>query len=76
MIAKLIEPRLAKLVRDPRPLIPLPLAALQVAESQLSLIVGWLTGRYAMKPIDVAKALVRTTHALTTALLEPQSAQF
>jgi AcrR family transcriptional regulator len=68
--AKLIEPRLAKLVRDARPLIPLPLAALQIAETQLGLIIGWLTGRNAAKPIELAKALVRTTHALTMALLE------
>lgn len=68
--AKLIEPRLAKLLHDARPLIPLPLAALQIAEAQLGLIIGWLTGRGAAKPIDMAKALVRTTHALTTALRE------
>ena len=68
--AKLIEPRLANLLRDARPLTPVPLAALQIAETQLGLIVGWLTGRSAMKPIDLATALVRTTHALTDALLE------
>ena len=68
--AKLIEPRFAKLVRGARPLIPLPLAALQIAEAQLGLIVGWLTGRGSVKPIDLAKALVHTTQALTTALLD------
>jgi len=68
--AKLIEARLAKLMRDARPLIPLPLAALQIAETQLGLIIGWLAGRNAAKPIDIAKTLMRTTHALTAALVE------
>lgn len=68
--AKLIEPRLEKLTRGARPLLPLPLAALQIAEAQLGLIVGWLTGRSAVNPRDMAEALIRTTHALSTALAE------
>jgi AcrR family transcriptional regulator len=69
VIARLVEPRLAKMARGAVPLVPLPLAALQIAEAQLSLIAGWLTGRSAVKPADMAKALIRTSHALTTALL-------
>ena len=70
VLASMIEARLATLARGTRPLVPLPLAAQQIAEAQLGLVIGWLAGRSAVKPINAACALVRTTHALTNALLE------
>jgi AcrR family transcriptional regulator len=70
VLAGMIEPRLAAMARGTRPLVPLPLAALQIAQAQMGLVIGWLAGRSAAKPIDMARALVRTTQALTAALLE------
>ena len=70
VLAGLIEPRLAAMARGRRCLLPMPLAATQIAEAQLGLIIGWLTARSAVKPADMAQALVRTTDALTQALLD------
>lgn len=68
-LAGLIEPRLALLTRRARPLLPLPLAALQIAESQIALIAGWLGTRPAASVEAVAEALAATTRANVAALL-------
>ena len=67
VLAGMIEKRLRS-ERGACPLVPLPLAALQIAEAQVGLIIGWLRGRSAIKPIELAHALIRTTHALTVVL--------
>lgn len=71
VLAELIEPRLAKLVRAlrARPILPLPFAALQIAEAQIALIANWLTANPNGKPELVGEALVATTHATVGALL-------
>lgn len=70
-LAGLIEPRLAKLAQQTRarPLLPLPVAAHQIAENQIALIAGWLTAKAPAKIDAVADALVATTRGLTAALL-------
>lgn len=70
-LAGLIEPRLAKLAQHTRarPVLPLPLAAAQIAEGQLALISNWLTGKAAVKVDAVAEALTATTRANVAALL-------
>ena len=70
-LADLIEPRLAKLARHlrARPILPLPFAALQIAEAQLALIANWLTANPATRPGVIAEALVAATHATVAALL-------
>src|SRR5258706_12188743 len=58
-LAEMIEPRLALLARHTRarPLLPLPLIALQLAEAELGLITGWLTGKATAKAEAIAEAL-------------------
>jgi len=70
-LAEMIEPRLALLVRHTRarPALPLPLIALQIAEAQIGLIVGWLAVKGAAKPEAIAEALIASTRATTAALL-------
>jgi AcrR family transcriptional regulator len=70
-VAELIEPRLAKVARiaRSRPVLPLPLIALQLAEGQISLIVNWLLGRVAAKPEIIAEALIASTRATLAVLL-------
>jgi AcrR family transcriptional regulator len=70
-LAALIEPRLASLVRHTgaRPVVPLPLAALQIAESQIALVANWLSVKPAVKVEPVADALTATTRAQVAALL-------
>jgi AcrR family transcriptional regulator len=76
VLAQIIEPRLAKLVRAHRgrPILPLPLAALQIAEAQLAMIANWLTVNPGAKPEPVGEALVATTHATVAALLRAPGA--
>jgi AcrR family transcriptional regulator len=70
-LAEMIEPRLALVVRHTRarPALPLPLIALQIAEAQIGLIVGWITGKPGVKPDAVAEALIAATRASVAALL-------
>jgi len=70
-LAGLIEPRLAALVRHARarPVLPLPLAALQIAEGQIALVANWLTVRPSVKVELVGEALSATTRAQAAALL-------
>lgn len=70
-LAALIEPRLAALARHlrARAVLPLPMAARQIAEGQLALIGGWLTGSPATKVEAVADALGATSRAAVAALL-------
>ena len=72
VLAGLIEPRLAKLAQQARtrPVLPLPLAAMQIAEGQIALISTWLNGKAnAVKADAVAEAMTAATRALVTALL-------
>jgi AcrR family transcriptional regulator len=70
-LAELIEPRLASLVRHARgqPILPLPLIALQIAETQLALIGAWLNAKPGTKAEAVAEALIQSTRATVAALL-------
>ena len=72
VLAELIEPRLAKLAQQSRsrPVLPLSLAALQIAESQIALISTWLNGKAnAAKAEAIAEAMTASTRAMTAALL-------
>jgi AcrR family transcriptional regulator len=71
-LAELIEPRLAALLRSSRagrPVLPLPMIATQIAESQIALISNWLMSRNTAKPDAVSEALIATTQANVSALL-------
>ena len=70
-LAEMIEPRLASLVRHARarPILPLPLIALQIAESQIALVAHWLLGNTAAKQDAVAEALIAATRALVSSSL-------
>jgi AcrR family transcriptional regulator len=67
----LIERRLGVLARHARarPAMPLSLAALQIAESQIGLIANWLTVRPATKADAIADAMIVSTRALVSSLL-------
>jgi AcrR family transcriptional regulator len=70
-LAQMIEPKLeAKLSARPlaEPILPLSLAALQVAEGQIALIANWLSLRAGTAPETIARALVEVTHAQVRAL--------
>lgn len=70
-LADMIEAKLVVLARPPqRPVIPLPLIALQLAEAQLAIMENWIVGRVAAQPAAIAEALVLSTEALVTALLQ------
>jgi AcrR family transcriptional regulator len=70
-LAGMIEPRLSALARRARarPLLPLPLAAVQVAEMQLALVLHWLAGKDAARPEAVAEAIVASTRAIVCVML-------
>jgi AcrR family transcriptional regulator len=70
-LAGLIEPRLgpARPQSGPEPVLPLRLAALQLAEMQLALLDHWFAGRIACRPAAIAEALVLGTDALARVLL-------
>jgi AcrR family transcriptional regulator len=70
-LADAISPRLAALSRTARarPLLPLPLAARQIAEAQIALIAGCLSGPSSVKLDAMAEALVAVTNATRAALL-------
>jgi AcrR family transcriptional regulator len=71
-LAELIEPRLAAVSRSHggRPLISLNLAAVQIAECQLGLIVSWLAAPQPCRSEAVADALIAGTRSLVTSLLQ------
>jgi len=70
-LAQLIEPRLAKLIRQThaRPLLPPELIGAQIAEAQIALITNWLLAKPSLKPEVVAEALKAATQANLAALL-------
>lgn len=74
-LAELIEPRLATLVRvaGGRPIVPLPLLALQIAEGQIGLVANWLLGQQAVRNEAVAEALLAATRASVAALVRPRT---
>lgn len=69
--AELVRDRLARLVleRRERPLIPLSLAAQQIAEGQIVLVHGWLTGKSRVTADAIAEALHASARAASSALL-------
>lgn len=79
-LAEMIEPRLASVSRHARgrPVLPLPLIALQIAEAQIALVTHWLQGRVPAKPEAVAEALVAQTRAMLVCLLrvKPEASLF
>jgi AcrR family transcriptional regulator len=70
-LAGMIEPRIAAVSRHAhgRPVLPLPLIALHLAEAQIALVANWLMGNCAVKPEAIAEALIETTRASLCALL-------
>ena len=70
-LGEMMEPRLAALVRQTRarPLLPVKLIALQIAEAQIALVVHWLLAHAQLKPEPVAEALIAQTRALQASLL-------
>jgi AcrR family transcriptional regulator len=71
-LADLIEPRLTQLLRGSRasrPILPLPMIAMQIAGSQIVLVSSWLTSRNTARSEAVADALIATTRANIEALL-------
>jgi AcrR family transcriptional regulator len=79
-LAEMIEPRLASLARHmhARPVLPLPLVALEIAEAQIALVTHWLLGNFAAKPDAVAEALIAATRGLVVSQLrlKPDAAPF
>lgn len=68
-LCEMIEARIRQ-AYDCKPLIlPLRLAAIQLAEAQLALIENWLRGRAFARAEDMATALHRTSRASAEALL-------
>ena len=61
-LAEMIAPHLPALT------LPTDLAAAQLAEGQLGLLHHWLTGRDAVKPEQIADALIATTRASIDAI--------
>ena len=74
-LAEMMAPDVAALARRPRarPLLPVALVSLEVAELQIALIVHWLAAREPVPPQAVAEALIALTGAAVAALL-PRSA--
>src|ERR1019366_193000 len=70
-LAELIEPDLSALALRlrARPLLPVALASLEVAELRIALIVQWLASRDPVPPEAVAEALIALTRAAVAALL-------
>ncbi len=69
-LADLIEPYLAsKSKPDLKPVIPVGLIALQLAEAQMGLVDHWLAGGLPCKAEALAEALVATTQAIVGAVL-------
>jgi AcrR family transcriptional regulator len=64
-LAEMIEGNLTLSARAP---LPATLVAAMLAESQLGLLLHWLTGRDAVKPEEVAAALTASSRAAAQAL--------
>lgn len=79
-LAEMIEPRLASVARHARarPILPLPLVALEIAEAQIALVAHWLLGNVAAKPEAVAEALIAATRAMLVSQLrlKPDASPF
>jgi AcrR family transcriptional regulator len=52
-----------------RPILPLPLAALQIAETQIALVINWIAVRPGIKSDAIAEALAGCTRSAVAALL-------
>ena len=70
-LAELIEPALASRARAirARPILPLAMVSLQIAEAQLSLIATWLARHPNTPAATIAEALIGATQAIMAALL-------
>jgi AcrR family transcriptional regulator len=68
-LAEMIEGHLAALAGGTKPLAPLKLAAAQLAEAQLTLVVAWLKGKARCAPADLAAAMHASSHAAARALV-------
>ncbi len=77
-LAELVEPALARLARrvHGRPVLPLSLASLAIAELQIGLVVHWLASHEPAPPEVVAEALIAATRAATAALLRCEVTTF
>ena len=75
-LAELIEPRLETLSRafGGRPLLPLTLIAVQIAECQIGLIAKWLSSTQPFRTDLVAESLIATTRAIVSASLRTRAA--
>ena len=71
-LADLIERDLAPIARRlrVRPLLPIPLVAVQVAELQIALVVHGLSSREPLAPEALAEALIAVTRATVGSLLQ------
>jgi|BarGraIncu00222A_1022003.scaffolds.fasta_scaffold10853_3 AcrR family transcriptional regulator len=75
-LTELIEPDLSALARRlrARPLLPIALVSVQIAELQIALVVQWLASHAPPPPEAVAEALIALTRAAFVALLRCQPA--
>jgi len=71
-LAGLIELRLPR-VRGAKPLLPAPLVAQHLAQTQISLICNWLFVWHQVGAVEFARALAAVTQAELAALLGPAS---
>jgi len=69
-LAGLIELRLPR-VRGAKPLLPAPLVAQHLAQTQISLICNWLFVWHQVGAVEFARALAAVTQAELAALLGP-----
>ncbi len=70
VLTRMIEERLGPLVPvGSKPVLPLGLAAHQIASAQLNLIVEWLAGRHSASAEAVAAAVHASSRALAGALV-------
>jgi hypothetical protein len=71
LLAHLIEKRLEQRVRSGsgnRPIVPLALASLQLAQAQFALLDAWLSDRHGCSAESIAAALTATTYSSATAI--------
>src|SRR5437868_10246904 len=69
-LCELIEARIRQACDIKALIVPLRLAAIQLAETQLALIENWLRGRAFARADDLATALHRTSRASAMALVK------
>jgi len=74
-LAEMIEARLVTLIRQfrTRPLLPAPLIALHVAETEIAFVRHWLLSRTGVKADVAAQALIASVRAMvgTSLAIEP-----